>query len=194
MKSLPRGPAGPGEVWPGAYTDAPRPRKGSNRLFQGFRRLRKRQNAPLEISDASEGSKHAAGDFRGLGRGSPAGLKILDRYPANLAGVPDAPRPRKASKHAAEGFRALGKRQNTPLKVSDASEGSKHAAGDFRGLGKGSLCHEKSLIGGVVPMRLLKRDRPPRGGADQRNPVPCLPESRTSFMLAGSTRRRTPLG
>ena len=158
MKSLPRGPAGPGEVWPASLTP------------------------------------------RGLGRGKTRRWRF--------------PSPRKASKHAAGDFRGLGKRQNAPLEISDASEGSKHAAEGFRGLGrvktrrwrfptrrKGQTGvwinhqrHEKSLIGGVVPMRLLKRDRPPRGGADQRNPVPCLPESRTSFMLAGSTRRRTPAG
>ena len=168
MKSLPRGPAGPGEVWPGASTDAPSPRKVSKHAAGGFRALGKRQNTSLEISEASE-------------RIPPTGPRILDRYPANLAGVPDAPRPRKGLPLLGCGS-LTGIRQTWPVSLTP------------RGLGKGFLCHEKSLIGGVVPMRLLKRDRPPRGGADQRNPVPCLPESRTSFMLAGSTRRRTPAG
>ena len=61
---------------------------------------------------------------------SPAGAGKLaeylkNPYPANWAGVPDAPRARKVPKRAAEGFRRLGKRQNTPLKVSDASESIK---------------------------------------------------------------------
>ena len=73
MKSLPRGPAGPGEVWPGASTDAPSPRKVSKHAAGGFRALGKRQNAPLKVSDASEGSKHAAEGFRGVGEVSPAG-------------------------------------------------------------------------------------------------------------------------
>ena len=125
MKSLPRGPAGPGEVWPGASTDAgefyrvpgltslPRQRPSLTP-----RSLGKCQNAPLEVSEPSESVKTRRWRF---------------------------PRPRKASKHAAGGFRGLGKRQNTPLKVSEPSEGSKHAAEDFRGLGKGSPAGLKIL-------------------------------------------------
>ena len=72
------------------------------------RGLGKYQNAPLNVSEASESIKTRRWRF---------------------------PRGRKASKHAAERFRRLGKHQNTPLNVSDASEGSKHTAEDFRGLG-----------------------------------------------------------
>ena len=52
----------------------------------------------------------------------PAGRRAFG-YPANLAGVPDAPR--KVSKRAAERFRRVGKLENTPLNVSDASESVK---------------------------------------------------------------------
>ena len=62
----------------------------------------------------------------------PAGRRAFG-YPANLAGVPDAPR--KVSKRAAERFRGLGNLKNAPLNVSEASEGSKHAAEGFRGVG-----------------------------------------------------------
>ena len=58
------------------------------------------------------------------GAGKLAGY-LKNPYPANWAGVPDAPRPRKVPKRAAERFRGLGKHQNTPLKVSEASESIK---------------------------------------------------------------------
>ena len=184
MKSLPRGPAGPGEAserLKQVVSRFPSPRKGSNKLFQGFRGLGKAQTGCFKVSDASERLKQVVSrfptprkgpnklfqDFRDLGAsGTPAkfaGYGLL-RYPANFPAsaeaVPDAPRPRKGQ----------------------------------TGVWINHQRHEKSLIGGVIPMRLLKRDRPPRGSTDQRNPVPCLPESRTRFMLAGSTRRRTPAG
>ena len=140
MKSLPRGPAGPGEVWPGASTDAgefyrvpgltslPRQRPSLTP-----RSLGKCQNAPLEVSEPSESVKTRRWRF---------------------------PRPRKASKHAAGGFRGLGKRQNTPLKVSEPSEGSKHAAGGFRGLGR-----VKQVFGSTI--RGMKRASSVRGCSDE---------------------------
>ena len=42
---------------PGKLRRRPQPPRG----------LGKRQNAPLNVSEASEGSKHAAEDFRGVG-------------------------------------------------------------------------------------------------------------------------------
>ena len=58
----------PGDVYPprtgsfgGAYAIRPYTRP------QTPRRLGKCQNAPLNVSEASEGSKHAAEGFRGLG-------------------------------------------------------------------------------------------------------------------------------
>ena len=54
------------------------------------------------------------------GAGKLAG-HLKNPYPANWAGVPDAPTPRKVPKHAAEGFRGLGKHQNAPLKISEGS-------------------------------------------------------------------------
>ena len=195
MKSLPRGPAGPGEVWPGAYTDAPRPRKGSNRLFQGFRRVGKAQASCFKVSEPSE--KAQTGCFK-VSEASERLKQVVSRFP----------RPRNGPNKLFQDFRGLGA-SGTPAKF--AGYGLLRAPANFPASaeavrdaprprkGQTGVCinhqrHEKSLIGGVVPMRLLKRDRPPRGGADQRNPVPCLPESRTSFMLAGSTRRRTPAG
>ena len=51
-----------------AAAAAPRPRKVSKRTAERFRGLGKLQNAPLNVSEASEGPKHAAEGFRGLGR------------------------------------------------------------------------------------------------------------------------------
>ena len=90
MKSLPRGPAGPGEVWPGASTDAPSPRKSSNKLFQGFRALGKAQTSCFKVSDASERLK-----------------QVVSRFP----------RPRKGSNKLFQGFRGLGA-SGTPAKFA----------------------------------------------------------------------------
>ena len=123
MKSLPRGPAGPGEVWPEASTDAPRPRKSSNKLFQGFRGLGKAQTSCFKVFDASErlkqvvsrfprprkGSNKLFQGFRGLGKAQTGCFKVSDASERLKQGVSRFPRPRKG--------------QNTPLEISDASEG-----------------------------------------------------------------------
>ena len=78
-----------------AAAAAPRPRKASKHAAEDFRALGKRQNAPLKVSEASEGSKHAAEDFRRLGAsGTPAkfaGYGLL-RYPANFPASAEAVR------------------------------------------------------------------------------------------------------
>ena len=56
-----------------ASVDAPRPRKVSKRAAERFRGVGKLQNTPLNVSEASEGSKHAAEGFRGAS-GMPAKL------------------------------------------------------------------------------------------------------------------------
>ena len=171
------GPAGPGEVWPGASTDAG-------------------EVWPEASADAGEvwpGASADAGEF--------------DRIP----GLTSLPRQRPSLTP-----RGLGNAQTSCFKVSEASErlkqvvsrfptrrkGSNKLFQDFRGLGR-----VKQVFGSTI--RGMKRASSvrgcsdeasergidhPRGGADQRNPVPCWLERRTSFMLAGSTRRRTPPG
>jgi len=76
----------------------------------------------------------------------PAGRRAFG-YPANLAGVPDAPR--KVSKRAAKRFRRVGKLKNAPLNVSEASEGSKHAAEGFRRLGASTDAGEAGRVPGL---------------------------------------------
>ena len=58
---------------PTRVTDAPSPRKVSKRAAERFRGLGKLKNAPLNVSEASEGSKHAAEGFRRLGASTDAG-------------------------------------------------------------------------------------------------------------------------
>ena len=104
MKSLPRGPAGPGEVWPEASTDAPRPRKSSNKLFQGFRRLGKAQTSCFKVSEASERLK-----------------QVVSRFPTR----------RKGSNKLFQGIRGLGKAQTSCFKESEASERPKQVVSRF---------------------------------------------------------------
>ena len=72
----------------------PRPRKVSNKLFQGFRGLGKAQTSCFKVSDASERLK-----------------QVVSRNP----------RPRKGSNKLFQGIRGLGKAQTSCFKVSDAS-------------------------------------------------------------------------
>ncbi|AVV52842.1 hypothetical protein C7123_03370 [Tannerella serpentiformis] len=87
----------------------PTPRKGSNKLFQGFRGLGKAQTSCFKVSETSErpkqvvsrfptrrkGSNRLFQDFRGLGAsGTPAkfaGYGLL-RYPANFPASEEAVR------------------------------------------------------------------------------------------------------
>ena len=87
-----------GRVLKTPVPDAPRPRKVSKRAAERFRRVGKLQNTPLNISEASEGSKHVAERFRGLGAAAAAGevwpgtklsslpRKGPSRMPTKLAG------------------------------------------------------------------------------------------------------------
>ena len=81
----------------------PRPRKVSNKLFQGIRGLGKCQTSCFKVSDASERLK-----------------QVVSRNP----------RPRKGSNKLFQGFRGLGKAQTSCFKVSDAS-GASTDAGEF---------------------------------------------------------------
>ena len=63
-----------GRVLKTPVPDAPRPRKVSKRAAERFRRVGKLKNAPLRVSEASEGSKRAAERFRDFGKaGYPTG-------------------------------------------------------------------------------------------------------------------------
>ena len=88
-----------------------RPPAGAGKLAGYLKKNRTRQTGQASLTAPA-------------GAGKLAGY-LKKPYPANLAGVPDAPRPRKASKRAAGDFRGVGKRQNTPLNVSEASESIK---------------------------------------------------------------------
>ena len=166
MKSLPRGPAGPGEVWPGASTDAPSPRKSSNKLFQGFRRLGKAQASCFKVSEASErpkqvvsrfptrrkGSNRLFQDFRGLGAsGTPAkfaGYGLL-RYPAKplprLGRMKRASSVRGCSDEASEGGSTTPEAAQisaTPCRVGWRGGRAsywpdRHAGGRHRGIDRG---------------------------------------------------------
>ena len=77
-----------------ASVDAPRPRKVSNKLFQGFRRVGKAQTSCFKVSEASERLK-----------------QVVSRFPTR----------RKGSNKLFQGIRGLGKAQTSCFKVSDAS-------------------------------------------------------------------------
>ena len=94
----------------------PRPRKVSNKLFQGIRGLGKCQTSCFKVSDASERLK-----------------QVVSRNP----------RPRKGSNKLFQGFRGLGKAQTSCFKVSDASGRLRTApagAGKPAGYPKGPEC------------------------------------------------------
>ena len=94
----------------------PRPRKVSNKLFQGIRGLGKCQTSCFKVSDASERLK-----------------QVVSRNP----------RPRKGSNKLFQGFRRVGKAQTSCFKVSDASGRLRTApagAGKPAGYPKGPEC------------------------------------------------------
>ena len=140
----------PRRIWPGT-----RPIGANARNGVGAYRIRppKRARGPEWMDAGYDHSPHT-GSFGGAYaiRPYPAGRRAFG-YPANFAGVPDAPRGlgkcqtscfkvseaserlkqvvsrfptrRKGSNKLFQGIRGVGKLQNTPLNVSEASESSK---------------------------------------------------------------------
>ena len=99
-RSRPEGSEGvrdAGQVWP-----------GTRRTLQPPRGLGKYQNAPLNVSEASEGLKHAAERFRGLGRRQGRRPSLPGTRKTSQAAAA-APRLRKASGTPAKSCRVPGK-------------------------------------------------------------------------------------
>ena len=87
----------------------PRGRKGSNKLFEGFRGVGKAQTGCLKVSEASEGASGTLAKIAG--------------YQENTSqAAAAAPRPRKCSAACFDAFRALGNVQRRVLMLSEASE------------------------------------------------------------------------